>query len=62
VTGSPPAGSTRDRATHGSDHRRHLSVWQTGIVRGLGPTGWLLAVGGTIAALATLIAVARPLS
>jgi len=53
------AGS--DRGAREDDYRRYLALWQTNVVRQLGGAGWLVAVLGTIALLAALSWVARPL-
>jgi hypothetical protein len=49
------------RARHG-DYRRYLALWQAGLVREVGAVGLLGAVAGTIALLAGLLWVARPLA
>ena len=49
-----------DGPRHG-DYRRHLALWQAGIVRQAGVPGVLLALAGTILLSAALVWVARPL-
>jgi hypothetical protein len=53
--------AARSTAARGDDYRRYLGLWQAGIVRQLGPWGLLPALLGTLALLAALAAVARPL-
>ncbi|MDX6691196.1 MAG: hypothetical protein QOG15_2653 [Solirubrobacteraceae bacterium] len=50
-----------DDAARSGDYRRYLSVWQAGVVREFGPIGVLPAALGTLALVAALLAVARPL-
>ena len=44
------------------DYRRHLALWQSGIVRQAGAPGVVVALLGTLALLAALLVVARPLA
>jgi hypothetical protein len=53
--------ATGDRSARDDDYRRHLALWQAGIVRELGPIGWAIALLGTIAGVIALLRVARPL-
>jgi hypothetical protein len=55
------AQAGRGTAARGDDYRRYLALWQAGIVRQFGPWGLLPAVAGTLAMLAALAMVARPL-
>jgi len=50
-----------DRAARDEDYRRHLALWQAGVVRELGMIGLVPALLGTLALLAALLVVARPL-
>lgn len=50
-----------DRSARDDDYRRHLALWQAGVVRQFGAIGWLFALLGTAAGLTLLARVARPL-
>jgi hypothetical protein len=49
------------RASREDDYRRYLAVWQAGIVREFGTIGVVPALLGTLALIAALLAVVRPL-
>lgn len=53
--------AAEDRAARDGDYRRYLAVWQAGVVREFGTIGVVPAVLGTLALLAALLALARPL-
>lgn len=53
--------AAEDRRARDADYRRYLAVWQAGIVREFGTIGLVPAVLGTLALLAALLAVTRPL-
>jgi hypothetical protein len=53
--------AARSTAARDDDYRRYLALWQAGIVRQFGPWGLLPAVLGTLALLAALLWVSRPL-
>ena len=53
--------AARDTGARDDDYRRYLALWQAGITRQFGPWGLLPALAGTLALLAALVAVARPL-
>ncbi len=52
----------RSDARRNDDYRRHLAVWQAGIVRRFGPGGLIVAVVGTLVLLVALLGAARPLA
>jgi hypothetical protein len=51
-----------DGAARNGDYRRYLALWQAGIVREFGPIGAVPALLGTLALLAALLALTRPLA
>ena len=50
-----------DPQARNGDYRDYLSLWQAGAVRRIGAAGFLVAAAGTIALLAAVLWVARPL-
>jgi len=51
-----------DNSARDDDQRRYLAVWQAGLVRQVGPAGIVPAIAGTLALLAALMWVLRPLA
>jgi len=54
-------GSTSESDAREGDYRRHLALWQAGVVRQAGALGVLIAAVGSIALLAALLWVTGPL-
>lgn len=53
--------AAEDRRARDGDYRRYLAVWQAGIVREFGTIGLVPALLGTLALLAALLTMTRPL-